>query len=130
MEALGWTLIRTSEYVLRREMLEHELKMAIAARDQAREYAEKCERLVDHERERIDSERERADRIADSLFQSQGLPATSPTVLSEQRKADEQAKANVTAYQKQLEEIFGETYDDITEEGADDILKEAAAKSS
>lgn len=87
----------------------------------AREFIAKCERLIEHERERIDSERERADRIADSLFQSNGLPATSATVLQEQKAADAIADDKRVNMMKELTEIWGETENDLVEDGAEPL---------
>jgi hypothetical protein len=121
----GWKLIRESEFKLIREMADMELKHAIAERDAAREYAAKAEAFLDHERERIDAERERADRMADNIFQANGLPAVSPTVLAEEREATKTTQKNIEDYRKQVEEIFGETLEELEEAGAENILEEA-----
>jgi hypothetical protein len=123
----GWKLIRESELALQSQLTETRIASLAASLRETQRYAEKCEALLDHERERIDSERERADRIADSLFQNQGLPAVSPMVLGEQRAEAQMADKNREDYRKQLDEIFGETLSDLEESGAEDILKEAAA---
>ena len=121
----GWKLIRESEFKLIREMADMELKHAIAERDAARAYTAKAEAFLDHERERIDAERERADRMADNIFQANGLPAVSPTVLAEEREATKTTQKNIEDYRKQVEEIFGETLEELEEAGAENILEEA-----
>ena len=110
----GWKLIRESELALREFMAEERVNAA-------KSYAAKCEALLDHERARIDSERERADRIADSLFQSQGLPATSATVRDEQKHEDLIRSGKQADYQKELLAIYGETIEDMNEDAGDPI---------
>jgi len=114
MNIFGWKLIRESEFKLIREMADMELKMEVARAKVAEEYAAKWERIVNHERERIDSERERADRIADSLFQSSGLPPVSPMVLQEQKEEKHIADLKRDDYAKDMQAIFSETWDDVT----------------
>lgn len=113
---LGWKLLRESEIALQHQLTETRIASLVADLLAAKEYAAKCERLVEHERERIDAERERADRIADSLFQSNGLPATSVTVLQEQKAAEDAATTKREDYMKELSEIYGETESDLAEE--------------
>ena len=118
MSFLGWELIRASEHRLEREFADLELKQANARAAAAEEYARKCERLVDHERLRIDNERERADRIADSLFVSSGLPPASSSGVTE-AKEEKAASALIKAdAMKEMAEIFQETWDDATVEEA------------
>jgi len=121
---LGWHLRRASEIQLEKQLFEQELKALVKELAAAKEYAAKCERLLEHERARIDAERERADRIADSLFQSQGLPATSTTVVSEQKKQTADFVDKVQDFQKQLGEIYGETMDEMVMDGAEALPEE------
>lgn len=109
----GWTLFRDSEVILQQQLTETRIASLSAELQAAKEYAAKCERLLDHERERIDSERERADRIADSLFQANGLPATSVTVIREQKTAEANATEKRSDYMKELTEIYGETMSEM-----------------
>lgn len=123
----GWTILRTSEFRLIREMADMELTNAIAAQHRAEEYARKAEALLDHERSRIDSERERADRIADSLFQSQGLPPTSTTVVTEVRAQEKIHADKLAEYAHEIASIYEETETDMIEDGAEplpEILEE------
>jgi hypothetical protein len=117
----GWKLMRDVEVELTAQVAATKLAGVAAELDAAKAQIAKYERLVEHERERIDSERERADRIADSLFQSNGLPATSVTVREEQAKAEAVATGKRTDYMKELAEIYGETMDDLTEDGAEPL---------
>jgi hypothetical protein len=100
-----------------------EVKNANARAAAAEEYAHKCERLVDHERLRIDDERERADRIADSLFVSSGLPPASSAGVAEAKA--ETAKTTLIREDalKEMSEIFQETWDETNEEAS---LEESA----
>lgn len=118
---LGWKLVSESELALRAQLAEARIAALESELKASKEYSAKCERLLDHERERIDSERERADRIADSLFQSSGLPATSATVIHEQQAAEAAATVKRDDYMKELMEIYGETESDLAEDGAEPL---------
>jgi hypothetical protein len=74
--------------------------------------------LVDHERERIDGERERADRIADSLFVSSGLPPASSAGVAEAKAVEVESKIVREDALKEMAEIFQESFDEITAEEA------------
>lgn len=123
---LGWRLLRESELALQTQLTEFRIQALTAELRAAKEYSAKCERLLDHERERIDSERERADRIADSLFQFNGLPATSTTVIAEQKATEASAATKRTDYMQQLLEIYGETESELVEDGAEPLPAELA----
>ena len=112
----GWTLIKDSELRLMKCFADMELKQAISRALAAETYAKKCEALLDHERERIDNERERADRIADSLFVSSGLPPASSTGVAETKA--EAAKSAIIREDamKEMAEVFAESWDDINME--------------
>lgn len=118
---LGWRLLRESELALQTQLTDFRIQALTAELRAAKEYSAKCERLLDHERERIDAERERADRIADSLFQSNGLPPTSTTILNEQKAAEAVAEGKRTDYMKELMEIWSETESDMLEDGAEPV---------
>jgi hypothetical protein len=118
MSFLGWELIRASEHRMEKEFADLELKQAIARANAAEEYAGKCERLLDHERARIDSERERADRIADSLFVSSGLPPASSAGVAEAKAVEVESKIVREDALKEMAEIFQESFDEITAEEA------------
>ncbi|HEY6766634.1 MAG TPA: hypothetical protein VI386_17885 [Candidatus Sulfotelmatobacter sp.] len=118
---LGYRLIRDAELALQKQLVETQIDGLRAELAAAKEYARKCEALIEHERERIDSERERADRIADSLFQANGLPATSETVLREERAAETVAGEKRQDYMKELLEIYGETESELVEDGAEPL---------
>lgn len=123
---LGWKLLRNSEIALQELLTETRLAAVAAELCAAKEYAAKCERLIEHERQRIDSERERADRIADALFQSSGLPATSATVLEEQKAREAIADGKREDHMKELMEIYGETESELVEDGAEPLPEELA----
>ena len=112
----GWTLIKDSELRLMKCFADMELKQAISRALAAEEYAKKCERLVDHECLQIDSERERADRIADSLFVSSGLPPASSTGVAEAKSIEAESKIVRADAMREIAEIFQETWDETSTE--------------
>ena len=112
----GWTLIKDSELRLMKCFADMELKQAISRANAAEEYARKCEKLVDHERERIDGERERADRIADSLFVSSGLPPASSAGVAEAKAVEAESKIVREDALKEMAAIFQESWDEATAE--------------
>lgn len=114
----GWRLISERELLLKQELHDAKISSLLSELNAAKEYIRKCEGLIDKERERIDSERERADRIADSLFQSSGLPATSATVLAEQKAEDARQADLRKTHEAELFEIYGESMGELVDDGA------------
>jgi hypothetical protein len=112
----GWALIKDSELRLMKCFADMELKQAISRALAAEAYAKKCEALLDHERRRIDSERERADRIADSLFVSSGLPPASSTGVAEAKSIEAESKIVRADAMREIAEIFQETWDETSTE--------------
>ena len=108
----GWRLVSERELTLTATLADEQIKTAVALQRRAEEYAQKCENLLTHERERIDSERERADRIADSLFVSSGLPPASATGVAEASAARLDADGKKADYMKEMAEIFEESWED------------------
>ena len=124
----GWRLIKESELRLTEQMHENELRVALTLQRAAEEYARKAENLLQHERDRIDSERERADRIADSLFQSQGLPPTSTTVVTEVKAAEKVSADKLEKYMAELSEIYADQEDEFLQDGAEPLPEVIAEK--
>ena len=124
----GWRLIKESELRLTEQLPEHELRVALTLQRAAEEYARKAENLLQHERDRIDSERERADRIADSLFQSQGLPPTSTTVVTEVKAAEKVSADKLEKYMAELSEIYADQEDELLQDGAEPLPEVIAEK--
>jgi hypothetical protein len=124
----GWRLIKESELRLTEQMHENELRVALTLQRAAEEYARKAENLLQHERDRIDSERERADRIADSLFQSQGLPPTSTTVVTEVKAAEKVSADKLEKYMAELSEIYADQEDELLQDGAEPLPEVIAEK--
>jgi hypothetical protein len=124
----GWRLIKESELRLTEQMHENELRVALTLQRAAEEYARKAENLLQHERDRIDSERERADRIADSLFQSQGLPPTSTTVVTEVKAAEKVSADKLERYMAELSEIYADQEDELLQDGAEPLPEVIAEK--
>ena len=116
MSLFGWKFVSVNEYRMEMSLRDMEGKNANARANAAEEYARKCERLVDHERLRIDGERERADRIADSLFVSSGLPPASSAGVAETKA--EAAKSAIIREDamKEMAAVFAESWDDINME--------------
>lgn len=114
MSFFGW--ISPTEYRMTKSLCDMELKNANARAAAAEEYARKCEALLDHERARIDNERERADRIADSLFVSSGLPPASSTGVAEQKAIEAKDSILRADAMKEMAEIFQETWDETSPE--------------
>jgi len=110
----GWKLVSERELTLTATLADEQIKTAVALQRKAEEYAQKCEALLDHERKRIDDERERADRIADSLFVSSGLPPASATGVAEASAARLDADGKKEDYMKEMAEIFQESWDDVS----------------
>lgn len=113
----GWHLLRTREIALERSAYEARISAQDKEIERLTEYIARCERLIEHERERIDSERERADRTVDAYLQQNGLPATSSTVLTEQKAKEIEHKEAMDDHMKQLAEIYGEQMEELAEEG-------------
>ena len=122
----GWKLLRESEIALQQQLTETRVASLAADLRAAKEYIAKCERLIEHERVRIDSERERADRIADSLFQSNGLPATSTTVVAEQKAAEAIVVDKRAKQMAELLEIYSDFENELEEDGVAPLPQELA----
>ena len=118
----GYRLVSERELLMIGQIADEQIKTAVALQRKAEEYAQKCEALLDHERKRIDDERERADRIADSLFVSSGLPPASATGVAEASAARLDADGKKEDYMKEMAEIFQESWDDAPEE---ELVEEA-----
>lgn len=122
----GFRLLRETEIALQKQLTDVRIATLETELAAAKAIAAKWEVLVDKERERIDAERERADRISDSLLMERGLPATSTTVLSEQRAQESAADAKRTKQMTELLEIYGETEHELLEDGAEPLPDEIA----
>jgi hypothetical protein len=118
MSLFGWKFVSANEYRMEMNLRDMEVKNANARANAAEEYARKCERLVDHERLRIDGERERADRIADALFVGSGLPPASSAGVAEAKAVEVESKIVREDALKEMAEIFQESFDEITAEEA------------
>jgi bacterioferritin (cytochrome b1) len=93
--------------------LRAELAAANAELRYLRDAVTKLERLVDHEREVINSERARADRAADALLQQNGLPPVTDLVVGESKLAAQDAKDKFSEQQKILEQLYAESLDAV-----------------
>lgn len=122
----GYRLFSAGEIALHEKLTEARIAGLESQLKAALEYVAKCERLIEHERERVEKEQSRADRIADSVFQSNGLPAVSDEVRREQKAAEETAHEKQQDYRKELLEIYGESMDDLVEDGAEPLPQELA----
>lgn len=91
-------------------------------------YIIKCENLIDHERQRVTDERERADRVNDSLLQQNGLPASTATVRLEQAEQSDKIKSEFERQMKELQEIYSETTEEMAGDSGDDFIQEIKAQ--
>lgn len=80
--------------------------------DRLQAYIVKCENLIDHERERVNDERERADRVNDALLQQNGLPASTSTVRAEQAEIQSKIEDAFEKQRQEFNEIYAETIED------------------
>lgn len=92
--------------------------------ERLKEYIVKCENLIDHERQRVTDEQERADRVNDSLLQQNGLPASTATVRDEQAELQSKRDAAFEKQRKEFEEIYAETIEDFSGDHDADITQD------
>lgn len=71
--------------------------------------------LLDKERQRADDERSRADRITDAVLQQNGIPATTATVLNQQKAEKDALDEEFEERQRVLHEIYGEMSVELTD---------------
>lgn len=123
--------------VVTRRVIELQEKLAKQEADSLRAeiarlnaYILKCENLIDHERERIEAERVRADLLGDSLLAQNGLPVVSQTGRREEEATEAERKDANDMYMAQMAELSQETigtmYDELGVELPPDLA--AAAK--
>lgn len=91
---------------------------------QLKAYIAKCEHLIDHERQRVTDERERADRVNDALLQQNGLPASTATVREEQAENDKKLQDLFEKQRQDYAEIYAETLEDFNTDGDTDIVQD------
>lgn len=91
---------------------------------QLKAYIAKCEHLIDHERQRVTDERERADRVNDALLQQNGLPASTATVREEQAQNQKTLEDAFEKQRREYAEIYSETIEDFNSDGDNDILQD------
>lgn len=127
----GWRFISEREETLQRDLVTEKLTALQAKVDDAKAYIVKLEALLDHERQRIDDERERADRATDALLLQNGTPAVTATGRRDSEAVEERRKDQEETYLSQLAEISRESadthYDDFGLELPPE-LQEAAAE--
>ena len=128
---LGWRLISKREETLQSDLRRETMGALQGQIDRANAYIAKLERLLDHERSRIDDERERADRATDALLLQNGTPPVTATGRRESEAQEEKRAEAEKDYFEQLAEISRETvdthYDDFGLELPPE-LQEAAAE--
>jgi hypothetical protein len=122
----GWRLVSESELAMRSQMNETRIASLAADLRAAKDYAAKCERLIERERERFEKEQSRADRISDAVFQSNGLPPASDALVREQRAQEDTAAKKQLDHMAELMEIWSETESDLTDDGAAPLPEEIA----
>lgn len=107
----GWRLISRREETLQADLKRESLGALQGQIDRANAYIGKLEKLLDHERARIDDERERADRATDSLLLQNGTPPVTATGRRDNEAQEEERKDAEKTYLSQLAEISRETVD-------------------
>ena len=132
----GWRLISRREETLQADLKRETLGALQGQIDRANAYIAKLERLLDHERSRIDDERERADRATDALLLQNGTPPVTATGRRDTEAQEEKRAEAEKDYFEQLAEISRECvdthYDDLglelppeLQEAAAELLKNA-----
>jgi len=106
--------------------LKARLEAALISNIQLSAVNAKLERLIDHERERIDSERARADRATDALLQSDGKPPITDEGVAKSEIADSEAEKKFAEQQRALKQAFSEAMDDM--ESDDELVKQLSAE--
>jgi len=127
---LGYHVI-TDRVIELQKALEREKLGALQGQiDRANAYIAKLERLLDHERERIEAERERADRATDSLLLQNGTPPVTAIGNRESRAIEEKREEAEKTVREQIADIYRETtatyYDDLGRELPEELRAPAA----
>jgi len=107
----GWHLISRREKALEVQLTETRIALLSASLREKDEYIAKLERLIDHERSRIDDERERADRATDALLLQNGTPPVTATGRRDTEAQEEKRAEAEKDYFEQLAEISRESID-------------------
>lgn len=76
-------------------------------------YVTRLESLVEHERDRIDAERSRADRSSDALLQQNGIAPVSEIGVRKAEEDNEEAAEKFEEAKKRIGEFYAENIDDI-----------------
>ena len=127
----GWHLISRREKALEVQLTETRIALLSASLREKDEYIAKLERLIDHERSRIDDERERADRATDALLLQNGTPPVTATGRRDTEAQEEKRAEAEKDYFEQLAEISRESIDTHYDELGLELppeLQEAAAE--
>lgn len=127
---LGWRLISRREETLQSDLKAGAIGALQGKIDHLNGYIAKLERLLDHERERIEFERERADRATDALLLQNGTPAVTAIGHREIQAAEKERKEKDDDFRKQIADIYRETtethYDDLGRELPEEFRESAA----
>lgn len=83
--------------------------------NQAKEYIKRLEREVEFYRTRYDEALERADRQLDGILAQAGLPEVTATTKKANAERDEKAASAVEKHLAELNEMFGESLDQMEE---------------
>jgi|SRR6185369_3400046 len=80
---------------------------------QREEYITKLEHLLDHERDRIDAERNRADRASDALLQQNGIAPITELGVAKSEASNEAAQAEMQELRDRVGQFYAESLDDL-----------------
>lgn len=129
--SLPFRIIARREETLQADLKREQLGALQGRIDHLNAYIVKLENLLDHERQRISDEQERADRATDALLLQNGTPPVTATGRRETEAKDEERAEAAADIERQLAEIYSENavvfFDDIGRELPPD-LQEAAAE--
>lgn len=96
---------RNREIELQTKLFESEKAALVAEIALLKEHVARCERVIDIERQRVENERERADRLNDAILQQNGLPNVTSTGLNEQAKLEEKRRSEQEQRLREVIEI-------------------------
>lgn len=129
--SLPFRIISRREETLQADLKREQLGAMQGRIDHLGAYIVKLENLLDHERQRIDDERERADRATDALLLQNGTPSVTATGRREIEAKDEERAEAAADLDRQLAAIYCETADTFFDDMGSELppdLQEAAAE--
>lgn len=90
---------------------EREMEASRKQLEMTQNMLERMESEMHYWRTRADEERERADRLNDTVMTQNGLPDVTPTVRREKKVREEKLDSIIQARQEELSEMFSDSFD-------------------